>query len=601
MLLRATFLVVSAQALLLLTQPADGAIAWGTPAIVGEDDDFESTCVAIGVDWNGAALIAWSAIDPVGFDDDIVYVRVTEEGAEPQKLVHGGNGSMDRIPFMSVGSDGVPWIIWEGYADGYVQLVSRWTGESWSEPDTVFVDGGRYDWYSIYVVDCMDVWVARDSRSAEGDRQISVRRWDGSTWGSEETLGFVGRDDSSPVIGSDGSGGVIVAWLSDVPDRDTVYAARKVMGKWVETAAVDTTRGNIQMCDIDVLPDGRPILTWVGNGYARSTDIEYAVLTDGVWAYGGTVNAPDVLGVDEDWAARFARGPSGELWAFWTSAAVGEPIKEITGAQWLGDGWSAEESVSAADTTELVWDGRPDAAIGPDGGIWVAWARQQSEYPYDKDAFLVRGRTESGASISDLSATTIGPSVFLTWAVSSSAHGGDLQIWRLDGEQEGWVGEGAGIPPGAARIGSVPIGSCEECCFVDSLTLGHETLLYWLENEQGGEVLGPAVVSVSGGSRAGGSIDRISPNPAGESVEFEMSWPASDTASLRLYTVAGRLLREWGLSPSTGSSGVTSRADIRWNIIDRSGSKLPGGVYFAILEDESRRWAAKTKVVVLAH
>jgi hypothetical protein len=152
-------LVLVAAGLLLSPCVSEGAGYWLPPLLVGENDDYDSSCACIGVAADGSVVVVWSAIDPAQYDSEIADVVIKDGVQSEQATVHEPNGDMDRVPFMSVGNDGVPWIVWERYGDGYEQTVSHFTGAGWSTPEVVMDGGGRYDAYNIYSANSQDVWV----------------------------------------------------------------------------------------------------------------------------------------------------------------------------------------------------------------------------------------------------------------------------------------------------------------------------------------------------------------------------------------------------------------------------------------------------------
>ena len=63
-----------------------------------------------------------------------------------REKIHEDNAFMDRCPLMSMGSDGIPWVVWERYSSslGYIQVVTHWTGDTWAPADTIFTMGDRW-------------------------------------------------------------------------------------------------------------------------------------------------------------------------------------------------------------------------------------------------------------------------------------------------------------------------------------------------------------------------------------------------------------------------------------------------------------------------
>lgn len=197
-------LVVIAAAACAMASMAQAAGLWSPAELVGPDDRPDSIFPNVEVSPEGTVWIVWSSEDPAEEDTEVSYVTVTDFVQSPAQRIHENNQAMDRCPLMSMGSDGVPWVVWERYGHGYEQVVSHWTGESWSPPETVLIWGSRWDEYTIHASSSDDVWVARSSVVAgRDDRDIFLRHWDGTSWGEIEQVGLSGEDDRHPELVTD--------------------------------------------------------------------------------------------------------------------------------------------------------------------------------------------------------------------------------------------------------------------------------------------------------------------------------------------------------------------------------------------------------------
>ena len=580
----------------LVQYDALGAGQWSDPHLIGEDDNYDSVTPGVAV-VGDTAIVVWTAFDAVELDGDIVLVEIAADQQSEQRLLHEPNAGMDRISFVSTGSDGVPWVIWERYGDGYEQVVSHRDGTEWTPPETVFSQGGRYDWYGIYAVDSGNVWVARSSRAPEAtDRDIFVRHWDGHLWSDVTQMGFPGDNDRSPAVTADAGGSAWVTWISTFPDeaKHRVYASAYELGEWSAPAVVDSSPGNIVMCDMELLPDGRPLAAWSGNGYTSSTDIEYAILGESGWEYGGLINEVDIPGIDTDASARISRNGSGDLWAVWCARDITGPLSEIKAARWNGRGWSSEELVSAPDTAHLSYEGPPEVAVADDGTVWVAWMRMDDAPPWDDDIWASFRYPDTAVDVWGLSCTVRSGEVILEWYVADGyAHTG-FHVWRA--AESGAAG--GGIPADAVRVNQEAIRHCTSCSFTDSSVCVGETYSYWVEQEYGEVLLGPVEVVVSASeSGTPRGIRAVRPNPAQDGVRFEVEWTLGKQAGLAVYTAGGRLIRTWDLDASPGESPGTGV--VRWDGTDSSGRKLPSGVYFAVLREDGRVVDGGSKTVVI--
>ncbi len=569
--------------------------------MVGEDDDYDCVAPGVAVSADGTAFVVWSVLDPDGMDDEVVYVTVSDTGQSEQTLLHAPNTGMDRVPFVSAGSDGVPWVIWERYGDGYEQVVSHWDGVTWTPPETVFSQGGRYDWYSIYAASSNDVWVARDARTpGRSDRDVFVRHWDGYSWGEVEQIGFPDDDDQSPVVAVDSAGQAHVAWLSRFPpgSPDRVYAAVRDTNGWSAPAVVDTSPGNIVMCDMGLLPDGRPIILWIGNGYTTSTDIEYAVLENWGWHYGGLVNEPDIPGVDDDKKAQLARNRSGDLWAVWDAGLSGTGLRGIQAATWRGNAWSREELVSVPDTTHLTSESAGGVAVSSNGTVWTVWKRMQEEFPWDDDVYMATRAVPTAEGVHGLSAHASGSAVIVAWHVSGTWADSGFHVWRMAGTSAVAGTTPVSIPTDATRITDHPVRGCTDCSFIDSSANTQGTYWYWIGGQREGPVLGPAKVVIHGsGDAETMGIVGVRPNPTSEGVCLDIAWSGDTSASLGIYTSDGRLLRRWPIG-GTPSRGYAMQV-VFWDGTDSVGRRLPSGIYFAALIEEGRSLSGDVRTIVI--
>jgi hypothetical protein len=375
---------------------------WSPPELVGKNDEMPSMFPLVGIAGDGTAVVVWMGWDGSQLDTELFYVTIRDGAQSEQTRVHELNACMDRLPRMSVGEDSVPWLIWERYGDGYEQVVSHWMGDGWSPPQTVFTQGGRYDQFAIYAGDSEDVWAMKSSRAnARADFDIFLRRWDGESWGDVEIVGLGQKDDMSPVMVRDREGTAWLAWMCDEvapPWGSHVYSASRDSLGWSAPVVVDTLPGNIFVTDIDLCPDGRPIVVWTGNGYQPTGDVEYAVFGHSGWEYGGLVNTPDDPRNDTDGAAKLSLGENGELWVVWVSASRDVAMSSsITCAQWRGDGWSEEKWVSEGNTLGVDLDCHAEAAVADDGVVWCVWSRYENIPAYDQDIFLSRRVVPWGA------------------------------------------------------------------------------------------------------------------------------------------------------------------------------------------------------------
>jgi hypothetical protein len=565
---------------LLLGSAAGAAGFWSTAQMVGPDDNANSIFPNVEVSPGGIVWIVWSSTDPVGGDDETYCVTIQDSVQSERQKIHEDNAIMDRCPLMSMGSDGLPWVVWERYSpsEGYIQVVSHWDGAGWVPADTVLVHGERWDEYTIYASSSEDVWIARSS-SATGraDCDIYVRHWDGTAWGEVEQLGFDGRDDTQPVVTTDSSGAAWVAWLrleSTTPDSAKVFVSRRDVGGWSTPVRVDTLVHNLAMCDCGTLPDGRLAVLWTWSPLT-APDVECAALGESGWEFLGPVNKPDGLRRNRDASARLSHGAAGPQWAVWESSVNGVWQSAITASYWVGDGWSDEELVSAPDTLSLSVDETPDVAVGPDGRVWAVWQRMDDASPYDTDIYVAWRAALTPVDVWGLSADWIDGAIQVSWQASQNAAQAGFGVWRATGVT--CLGMPIDIPGSAVQLTGTPIRDCTSCSYTDTTIAPGATYCYWLELGSGA-AYGPAAATTPPPDTSETSF-AVTRNPAGDGTTFTVGG-AEATGEIRIYDVSGRLVRVLSV-PDT--MATRDAATVVWDGTNAMGNAVPSGVYFAEL------------------
>jgi hypothetical protein len=156
------------------------------------------------------------------------------------------NYGFSWTPSLAVAPDLTPYVAWANASNGDFEIyVRRWNGSSWEEVGTGSASGGGIssnteDSYSPSVAISPDgiAYVAWHDSSG-GDTEIYVRRWNGSSWeevgtGSATGGGISDNSGSSgrPVMAVAPDGTVYVAW-EDYSDGDSeIYVRRWRYDAW---------------------------------------------------------------------------------------------------------------------------------------------------------------------------------------------------------------------------------------------------------------------------------------------------------------------------------------------------------------------------------
>jgi hypothetical protein len=403
----------------------------------------------------------WTGHDTLDYDEEVYYTIHGPDGWSQPGRVHPNNEVDDRVPRISVGSDGVPWVIWRGLtSEGYGILATHWTGAAWSPAEVVRGSVDRWATYDLLAWDQSDVWVAVEAGvPGSSYTDVLVYRWDGLRWGGAGQLGISGRGDSDPDFSLDPQDSPWIVWESrdyDIHMSSILCSAWSDTG-WTAPSVVNADSGNIGGPQIAF--DGEtPLVVWIGNGHiGTGTDLEYSVFVEGSCTPSALASQPDGRD-DYDKSPVCESNPSGDIrLCWWAGNSYLYFSPDIVVSQWNGDGWGIEQEISA--DAEYKADTYPDMALAPDGGLWFAWTcYHEVAPPYDED---IRGTfcsdmTPVSFGAIDAEPNASGTEVAVSWYASGEAREGPFHVWRAiatPGSPDG------GAEPGtsAERLTSAPI------------------------------------------------------------------------------------------------------------------------------------------------
>lgn len=238
----------------------------------------DSKRLDIALDSDGYPVVAWHQW--IGSGNLEIYVRRWDGAA----FVEIGQGSatgtgisatskLSGFPSLALKSNGDPVIAWDDEQNGTDQVyVREWNGTAWSEIGAGSASGtgisnnggatGTELWAAMYAtgspsmkLDAEDkpivAW-ADDSDSVEGDYEIYVRRWTGTTW-AEMGVGAAtegGISDNAgtsryPSLAIDAADNPVVAWADDSSGSDQIYVKRWDGDAWVEAGIGAASGGGV--------------------------------------------------------------------------------------------------------------------------------------------------------------------------------------------------------------------------------------------------------------------------------------------------------------------------------------------------------------------
>jgi hypothetical protein len=210
------------------------------------------------------------------------------------------SGGISVFPSLVVASDGRPCVAWSDYVEVYVRC---WDGSAWAEVGAGSATGGGISdsggWSSapsLAVAPGGPPIVAWED-GYSGSREIYVRRWDGNNWvevgaGSAPSGGISDSsgDSEFPSLAIAADGTPYVAWQDNTSGERQIYVRRWDGSAWAEVGAGSATGGGIshtsgesRLPAMAMAPDGTCYAAWgdYGNGdreiYARRAPPELVI------------------------------------------------------------------------------------------------------------------------------------------------------------------------------------------------------------------------------------------------------------------------------------------------------------------------------------
>ncbi len=587
--LRSLAFCVLAAAVLCLSPDNASCSTWAPAVRVNVDDDRDDWGAAIDVDNDGVVWVVWCGRDPAQGDLDIYFARnITGVWEEPRRL-HADNTVDERFPRMSIGRDGVPWVVWtSGYSfSNWDLLVSRWSGGWWSEPDTLarglHIISGR----EISALDSTNVWVVWDSLREESpyDWDVMVRAYREDSWGETFQFGLKEDDDFAASVTVDTVGMPWVSWgrYSNTGGLTTLKFCRRELEGWSSPSGLNDPGTDGMYSDLATARDGQIWAVW-GGAYLTSRadeEIMCARWSSGGWDTVRTVNEPDWGIYENDQGQAIYAGERSWPAVVWNDVHPPGvlPRVDVRYAAWDGQGWTEEEVVSVYQYPEYGEDMDPDVAVGPDGRVWLAWLKRDGPPGYDEDVYVTYSDDALPVVVHDPSVEASEMGIELGWGVFGYGELGSFDVYRLEGGAVESC-EGRDIAEGAVKINEGPLVGSEHMSYMDFDVMDGVRYCYWIEHMEEGEGsrsyrLGSAVVPVRS---LGNRIRYVYPDPsgAGASVAYEVS--GGGEVGFEIYDVAGRKVRALGLGRKARGIYEGDRT-FSWDGRSGDGKRVPSGVY----------------------
>jgi hypothetical protein len=375
--------------------PPKGSYCVGDTCYVrGESDAYEMAPTLI-ADGSGELHLVYVR-DVAGVGE--LYYRAGEDGnwSEPERLT--ASPADDYAPALCADGKGGVWLVWcsDGAASGkYDVYAMHREGIEWSSPMQVtaceddaahpraVVDSAGNLWVTYYR------WIPWGQRLSR-DREIFVRRYDGSAWSQEQQVSPTDlprhEDHADPVVAADAKGNVWIAWTWDThPENNWAYPATFGSALFARKLSADGGMSPLTMVAMRAhsvqaamrdpswafLPEviGHGGTPWFAFNAHSASDVEHACAVTHLEGDGGAP-APTMLGLNKKFVCspRLLEAADGGLMAVW-SAPAGRRYAVFAAAMKPDGEWGKERKVWTDDDADVRF---ASAAFAGQGNLWIA-------------------------------------------------------------------------------------------------------------------------------------------------------------------------------------------------------------------------------------
>ena len=308
------------------------------------------------------------------------------------------NGGDSFLPSLAIGPDGAPVVAWYDKSGGDLDIyVRRWNGSVWVELGGSASGGGVSNnngdsTHPSLAIDGDGRPVVAWHDNSDGDRDIYLRRWNGTTWeelgGSASNGGISDNWAASgyPSLVIDGNDRPIVAWHDDSGGARNIYLRRWNGTTWEElggSASDGGISGSLAASNDPSLvlgPDGAPIVAWQEDSGFLNLDVYLRRWNGTSWEeLGGSASDGGIS--DNNGSSGFvslAIDGDGRPVVAWRDDSGGD--FEIYLRRWNGDDWvELDGSASGGGISANGGDSRsPSLATLPGGAPIVSWRDDDS-------------------------------------------------------------------------------------------------------------------------------------------------------------------------------------------------------------------------------
>ena len=510
----------------------------GVPAGAGPGDQVTP---AVAPDGAGGVIVVWS--DSKGADYDIVAQRLNANG-RPLWAAGGvalctSLGDQSRPAIVSDGQGGAI-VCWQdarsGAFDVYAQRVDAQGHTLWDADGVPLCTAARDQFTPAIATDgsggAIVAW--QDARVSDAQRDVYAQRVDitGTLRWTLNGVPFGSARVGRPSIASDGQGGAYVAWEDSVSVLESEVQAQRVdaagVAQWTLGGVALTAVSGIQTAPAVVSSGSGATVVWedhrtsIAGVYAQRVSPGGSVL----WTGNGIALSS---GAGDALNPVLAPGGSGEAIAAWEDYRNGltEPDLYAAKADSLGvPMWGAGGAAIETSTSRQL---SPSIDSDGRGGALIAW--------YD---FIPAVGTDIRAQHAD----SLGQLLWPSGGAAVSLAGGNQTLPVIMND------------PGVGA------------------------LVAWQDSRNGNDVdVYVGRVLASGGVLETTSVATLRapfPNPFNPSTTIVFGVPLASRVSLRIYDASGRLVRS--LLDASVPAGIQAQV---WNGTDDQGRPAASGIYIA--------------------
>ena len=562
--------------------PSANAGSWSSPPDdIDPQTSYDDWSPRLATDLDGTTWVVWMGVDSIEGDEEVLFARWNGSSWDAPHRINPPNQTPDRFPEIAVARDGTLWCLWAAETSEpgkYAGLTSRWTGNNWSWPDTVWVGGERHDHYRVTPAGAGEAWFVR--AGAQGSSwDIHLYHFVQGIVQSVFDYGSLDSDEVHPSVTVDADGIPWAVWeqvplLS--PGQARLQFTRYLSGSWEDPQTIPNPYGLVYSY-VQAGPDN---VKWIlclasdpVNGYRG--EAVWALRWEGQeWSTPLRISEPVTSNDTTQTFLSVSRNPRSYTRVVWGKTNIfGTTRLDPLTSAWTGTKWTEPELVGSPADSALIM--HPDIVASGPNTVWVAYMRRALPDP-----------TWHVYSTHFVDFTTSATSV--DFDVREAAGGAEI-TWNLHGIRQvsavRVVGAPGIYPPSAARP---PEGGR----IVFEATVGAESpgnvrdpvsaadVSYWLDIQlSSGEVKweGPRTLHL-GPLRTSALLGAL-PNPTNGTVMIRGRIGVASSPLVRIFDANGRLIRT--LTPR--ASGVSGEFSLLWDGLTDEGRPAASGIYLVRL------------------